>query len=121
MYNVIFYEDKNGYSQLYDDLIKLANNSVNNKDYRIQLNQINYCIELLKNNGTKLPNNITKHIKDNIWELRPGNNRVMYFYFNNNTFILLHMFRKKTQKTPKSEIIKAEKEIKDYLIRNGGI
>lgn len=38
MYNVIFYEDKNGYSQLYDTLIKLANNSINNKDDRIQLN-----------------------------------------------------------------------------------
>ena len=120
MYNVIFYEDKNGYSELYDTLIKLANSSISNKDDRIQFNQINYCIELLKNNGTKLPNNITKHLKDELWELRPGNNRVLYFYFENNIFVLLHMFRKKTQKTPKKEIIRAEKEINDFKLRNGG-
>jgi phage-related protein len=53
-------------------------------------------------------------------ELRPGFNRVLYFYFENNTFVLLHMFRKKTQKTPKTEMEKAHKECNDYKIRNGG-
>ena len=55
--------------------------------------------------------NITKHLEDEIWELRPGFNRVLYFYFENNTFVLLHIFRKKT---PKSEIEKAHKECNDY-------
>ena len=57
--------------------------------------------------------NITKHLESEIWELRPGFNRVLYFYFENNTFVLLHMFRKKTQKTPKSEI---KKHIKNVII-----
>ena len=43
----------------------------------------------------------------------------MYFYFENNNFVLLHMFRKKTQKTPKSEIDRAIKEKNDYKERNG--
>lgn len=120
MYNVVFYEDKNGRSELYDELIELANKSTKSKDARIQFNQINYCVELLKNQGTNLPISIAKHLQGEIWELRPGNNRVLYFYFNNNTFVLLHMFRKQTQKTPQSEIDKAERECFDYKKRYGG-
>lgn len=61
--------------------------------------------------------NITKYLEDGIWELRPGNNRVFYFFFQNNTYVLLHQFRKKSQKTPKREIAKAKRERDDYLHR----
>ena len=120
MYNVVFYEDRNGKSDLYDELTGLAEKSATNKDARIQLKQITYCVELLQNNGTKLPENITKHLVEDIWELRPGNNRVLYFFCEDETYVLLHMFRKKTQKTPKHEIEKAKNERNDYKERNGG-
>lgn len=120
MYSIVFYEDRSGYSELYQELLELADKAISNKDARIQFNQINYCIELLKNQGTRLPVNITKHLQGEIWELRPGNNRILYFYFENNTFVLLHMFRKQTQKTPKSEIEKAIKECDDFKSRRGG-
>ena len=79
--------------------------------------QISLYIQLLEDNGTRLNENITKHIDDDIWELRPGNNRILYFYFKNDTFVLLHQIRKKTQKTPKREIDKAKAERDDYLAR----
>lgn len=120
MYSIVFYEDKNGKSELYQELMELTKKAVNNKDARIQLNQINYCVELLKNQGSRLPSNISKHLQGEIWELRPGNNRVLYFYFEKDTFVLLHMFRKQTQKTPKAEIEKAERECNDYKSRRGG-
>ena len=120
MYDVVFYEDKNGHSEIYNEFMELANMSSKNKDARIQFNQITYCIELLKHQGTKLPEKITKHLQGEIWELRPGVNRVMYFYFENDTYVLLPMFRKKTQKTPKSEIDRAIKECNDFKERNGG-
>ena len=120
MFDVVFYEDESGYSELYEQLQKLVKYSESNKDARIQLKQITLHIELLKNQGTKLPNNITKFLKDDIWELRPGHNRILYFYFKDNKFVLLHMFRKKTQKTPKQEIEKAKREMNDYKLRNGG-
>lgn len=67
-----------------------------------------------------LPQNITKHLEDDIWELRLGNNRVLYFFIDNdNTYVLLHHFRKTTQKTPRQEIEKAKKERIDYLRRKG--
>lgn len=109
MFDVVFYEDESGYSELYEQLQELVKYSESNKDARIQLKQITFHIELLKNQGTKLPNNITKFLKDDIWELRPGHNRILYLYFKDNKFVLLHMFRKKAQKTPKQEIEKAKK------------
>ena len=118
LYNIVFYEDSNGKSELYEFLEELAKKSVDNKDARIQLKQITFYIELLKNQGTRLSENITKHLDDDIWELRPGNNRVLYFYYENDTVVLLHYFRKKTQKTPKAEIEKAKRE-RDYFKSRG--
>ena len=118
MYDIVFYEDKNGYSELYESMLELAKNAKTNKDARIQFNRLSLYIELLKKQGTRLPVNITKHLEDDIWELRPGNNRVLYFYFKNNVFVLLHMFRKKTRKTPRAEIERAINEMNDYLSRN---
>ena len=51
------------------------------------------------------------------FELRPGTNRVFYFFIEKDTFVLLHHFRKKSQKTPRREIEKAKAERKDYLER----
>jgi len=116
-YNIIFYENEKGESEIWTFLEKLRIKSTTNKNARIQYNQAILYIELLQNNGTLLPNNITKHIDDNIWELRPGNNRIFYFYCDNNNFVLLHSFRKKTQKTPRHEIDKAKSERDDYLSR----
>lgn len=75
------------------------------------------CIQLLEESGTRIGDNITKHIEDDIWELRPGNNRILYFYFKDDTFILLHHFHKKTQKTPRREIEKAKSERDDWINR----
>ena len=77
----------------------------------LQLKQISLYIQSLEDNGTRL--------NDDIWELRTGNNRVLYlyFYFKDDTFVLLHQFRKKTQKTPKREIERAKAERDDYLRR----
>ncbi len=120
MYNIIFYENKNGESELYKQLIELAKESETNKDARIQFNQISMCIDLLKEQGTKLPTTITKHIEGKLWELRPGFNRILYFFYTNETYVLLHMFRKKTNKTPQKEIDKANREINDFISTKGG-
>lgn len=117
MYTVDFYENAKGESDVWDFLEELRIKAETNKDARIQYKQISFYIQLLQDNGTRLPDNITKHIDDGIWELRPGSNRVLYFFFKNNTFVLLHHFRKKTQKTPRPEIEKAKTERADFLSR----
>ena len=117
MYTVEFYEKANGESELWNFLEELREKSATSKDARIQYKQIGLYIQLLQDNGTRLQENITKHIDDGIWELRPGNNRVFYFFFKDDTFVLLHHFQKKSQKTPRREIEKAKSERDDYLSR----
>ena len=117
MYNVEFYETQDGKSQIWEFLEDLRIKAATSKDARIQHKQASLYIELLQQNGTRLNENITKHLEDGIWELRPGNNRIFYFFFQENTFVLLHQFRKKSQKTPKREIEKAKRERDDYLFR----
>lgn len=115
MYKIEFYENKHGESEVWDFLEALREKSQSSKDARIQYNQIIFYINLLAKNGTNLPVNITKHLEEDIWELRPGNNRVFYFYYDESQDVLLHHFRKKSQKTPKREITRAKAERDDYI------
>lgn len=117
MFNIDFYETSDGYSDIQEFLESLRTKAKSVKDARIQYGQVARYIELLQENGTDLPTQIAKHLDDEIWELRPGNNRVLFFYFDQGTYVLLHHFRKKTQKTPSREIARAKSEMKDYITR----
>lgn len=117
MYEIEFYETEDGKCPIWDFLETLRLKAPTNKDARIQHKQASLYIELLQQNGTHMNAEITKHLDDGIWELRPGNNRVFYFFYQNDTYVLLHQFRKKSQKTPKREIEKAKAERNDYLRR----
>ncbi|MBC3535742.1 MULTISPECIES: type II toxin-antitoxin system RelE/ParE family toxin [Negativicutes] len=120
MYKIEFYENQRGESEVWDFLETLRVKSKTSKDARIQYNQILFYIDLLAKNGTNLPVNITKHLEEDIWELRPGNNRVFYFYYDESQYVLLHHFRKKSQKTPKREITRAKAERDDYIRQKEG-
>jgi phage-related protein len=82
-------------------------------------------IELLKEFGTSLKEPYSKAIKgDNykgLWELRvkfaSDISRIFYFLPLEKTFILLHGFVKKTEKTPKAELEIAKNFMEDYLGR----
>ena len=60
-----------------------------------------------------------KHIDGNLWELRPLSNRIFFFYWKDDQFVLVHYYLKRSQKAPKKEIEKARRNIKDYLERCG--
>lgn len=67
-----------------------------------------------------IPENFLKRLSntDGLWEIRvsAGNGifRIFRFFDNGNLIILLSEFQKKTQKTPKNEIKRAEKLKKEY-------
>ena len=117
MFQVEFYEDASGHSDVREFLEELRQQIAKSKDARIQYQQLVMHIDLLQRHGTQLSNNIVKLITDDIWELRPGNNRVFFFYFRDDTYILLHHFRKKSQQTPAREIRRAQNERDDYIAR----
>ena len=57
-------------------------------------------------------------IEDDIWELRPMRDRILFAYWKDNKFLLLHHFVKKTQKTPQREIDQAKRNMADFLERS---
>lgn len=119
MYTIEFYAKENGESDVINFLEDLRKRASTNKDARVQYRQAAFYIELLANNGSDLPNNIAKKVTEDIWELRPGNNRIFYFCVIDGVFVLLHHFRKKSKKTPRSEIKRAIAERNDYIRRKG--
>lgn len=118
MYEIIFYKDKNGYSEFEKYLKNLSRNSYSSKNCRINLNKIIAYLDILEEMGTRVGTPVTKHLDGEIWELRPLKNRILYAYLENNKFIILHHFIKKTKKTPRKELEKAKRNLKDYIERN---
>lgn len=116
MYSIFFYKDRSGKQELKDYLTKL--NAKSDKNSRINFNKIRDYIKLLQIHGTALSEPFVKHIEGEIWELRPLRNRILFFTCYGNNIILLSHFIKKTQKTPKKELEKAKRMMKDYIERS---
>lgn len=116
MFKVNFYYDKNDKSDVLDWLIELS--SKKSKDVRINRNKILAYIKILQEHGVSIGEPICKHLSGDIWELRPLSNRILLFYHNRDQYVLLSQFVKKTNKTPKQEIEKAENRMKDYIERH---
>ena len=73
---------------------------------------------LLFSDTERIPSHFIKYIEDDIYEFRVnyGNNefRIFFIYDGEKMVILFNAFRKKTQKTPRSEIIKAKRLKQEY-------
>ena len=117
MYKIVFYQNKNGESEVENYIMSLRK-QVNNKDNRVKLNKIVAYINLLEEKGLELGEPYIKHLEEDIWELRPIRDRILFAHSENNTFLLLTYFMKETQKTPKQEIEKAKRLLKDYKERS---
>ncbi len=110
---IIFYEKANGESPVCEFLCELP----------LKLRAKTYWeIELLKEHGIVLKEPYVKVIKGEkykgLWELRikQGSDisRILYFMPIGKTFVLLHGFLKKTQKTPEIELEMALSRKIDY-------
>lgn len=95
----------------------LAARAPNSKDARIQLDQLELALDRLEQLGPLAGYNFVDKLTDHIREITPGVNRVLLFLWDGNKYVLLSHFRKKTGKTPASEIKKAEIRRKDWLER----
>ena len=103
LYNIYFYKE---------DL-----STKNDKSSRIKLNKIRDYIKLLSTHGLSLGEPYIKHIEGDLWEIRPIRDRIFFITWQNNSFIVLHHFLKKSQKTPKKEIDAAKRKINDLKSR----
>lgn len=115
MYKIIFYKDKNGKSDFSDYLDELYLKT--DKDSHINLEKITSYLNMLIQYGTRIGFPVTRYLDGEIWELRPLKNRILYAYMKDDQFLILHHFIKKTQKTPRRELAKAKRNLKDYKRR----
>ncbi len=118
MYGIHFYKDRNGVAPVYEYLQELRGKT--DKSSRIKINKINDYILRLQEEGTFAGYPYVKHIEGDIWELRPLKDRIFFVAWFNESFVLLHQFRKETQKTPPREIEKARREYADLKERGLG-
>jgi len=116
MYSIKFYKDKNGKEPVKEYIECLGKR--NDKDSRVNLNKISEYLKALSLYGKGLGEPYIKHLDGEIWELRPLRNRILFFGYDGEQFILLSHFIKKTQKTPPQEIKKAKKLMGDYKERS---
>lgn len=119
MYDIEIYEDKNGKSEIKEYIKKLSDKKSLNKDYKIRFTKIISYIDLLSRNGLQLTAPYIKKIDKEVWDLRPLRERILFASLYNNKFVLLSVFMKQSQKTPKREIDKANRLLEDYKKRRG--
>ena len=119
MYNIIFYEDSRGDRPTADFIKDLKKKSLTDKNARVNFSKIVAYIDLLCEKGTHIGEPFIKHLDGNIWELRPLDNRILFANYKGKFYILLHHFIKKTNKTPPQEIRQAQRNLDDYIKRNG--
>ena len=102
--------------------VKLLNHSVEKELNRLDANMkakfVHVC-DLLETYGPKevgLPH--IKHLTGDLWEIRlvskSGAARAIYVTLSERTIMVVHLFLKKTQKTPKQALSLAMKRIKGY-------
>lgn len=111
-FEIIFYEKADG--------TKPAQEFLDSLDEKMRAKMVR-TIVMLKINGYELREPYSKPIGEGIMELRAkvGSDisRVLYFFVTGRTAVLTNGFIKKTQKTPKEKIKKAERYRADYLGR----
>ncbi len=115
MYKIHFYKDSKGNQPVKEYILQLK--SKKGKDSRIKVTKIQDYIKVLRRDGTRAGEPFVKHIEGDLWELRPIDDRIFFIAWNGGSFVLLHQFQKKTQKTPQREIDKAKREIEDLKKR----
>lgn len=72
-------------------------------------------IDLFDKYGFDLPSQYLKKLGDNLWELRPGDMRLLFGWTQEKSGItIVHIFRKQSQKTPINDLQVAIKRLGEY-------
>jgi phage-related protein len=77
--------------------------------------KIRNALRLLQEFGTNLGMPHAKSIQGKLWELRPGGIRLFYFSYIEQQFVILHGYRKQSQKAPGREIEVALRRMEELM------
>ncbi len=107
---IIFFSTTNARSPVQDFIKKLA------KQDRAKILS---CLESVQELGFECPRVEFKQIEGKLWEIKirtqGGGYRFFYIIINKEIIILLHAYKKQSQKAPKNEIEIALKRLKEVL------
>ena len=95
MYNVEFYQAAYGRSELRETLLELKRKSAGDKEARATYLSVLKAIAL-EEYGTRLGMPQVRHLQGELWELRPKAQRIFFFYWRDDAFVLLHSYVKKS-------------------------
>ena len=118
MYEIIFYKSRNGTFEIEEYLDELGEKAETSKTDRVNRTKILSYLTAVSQYVKRVGQPTVKYIEGSIWKLRPLKNRIFFFYWKDNKFVLLHHFIKKSQKTPPREIDQARLKLKDFLERS---
>ena len=112
MYNIIYYSTVRGDAPVREFLDELPN-KVRSKAQAL--------ITLLSEEGPNLPRPYADIVQGKIRELRirfgSDNIRILYCFFIKDYIVLLHAFRKKTDRIPRQELDLAQSRMHDFVGR----
>ena len=80
----------------------------------IEKARIEKVVSLFEEKEFRLSEIYLKKLSKNIWELRPGNIRLLFGVIESQA-VIVNVFIKQTAKTPKHEIELAERRLSDYI------
>jgi phage-related protein len=115
LFKIKFYKDNHGNEPISQLLNELKLKSATSKRERVRFKKIIEYFEILSEYGVSIGAPYVKHITDDIWELRPIDDRIFFFHWKDGVLIMLHHFVKKTRKTPVREIEQAKRNQKQFL------
>jgi len=107
---VVYYVDEKGRSPVLEDIRALT--------LKEQQKVFAY-ISLLEEQGEELRRPIADYVGDKLYELRPRAHRVLYFFLLKEYAVIVHLFRKKTDRLPEAEKRVALSRMVDFLRRHG--
>jgi phage-related protein len=114
-WSIVFYVDESGRSPVREFLEGL--------DRKTQV-RFAWSIEQLRVRSLHAREPLVRHLEGDIWELREESStnifRLLYVFVGGRRIVILHGFRKRTQKTPRREIDVAERRLAQFLVRQKG-
>ena len=113
-FEIIFYRDSSGNNPIEEFLLELSDSNL------VLATKARGSIDKLRNRAYhKEP--FSKYLESGLWELRvkSGTNilRILYTFEKGRIIILLHIFVKKKQKTPKGELEIARKRLQEIKLK----
>ena len=106
-WTVVYYSDERGWFPVLEFLSDLP---------LCERAAVVHDIKLLEEFGLQTPGVL--HVEGSLWEIKSGAERIFYATYTGKRFVLLHGYKKKSQKAPRREIETAKRRLVDFRERD---